>query len=156
MPDETLTAKEIDELAFKYDQLDAEIEKQKETLSRKKDELIRLTQTHGTVPPRAVKSKRIEGEEWEVTVSMGQSVEINGNAVVKIRKALYAKRLVDFFARLFEKVESYKMVKGAQELMAKPLPPTAPRKLRQWFAEAVQINDKNPSLKVARKKKETP
>lgn len=148
------TAKEIDELAGKYDAMKSTIDTYKAEAEEVREQLLTLVQTWGSCPPGATKSKRIEGDVWEVTASAAQSVEVKQGVVQRIFTILKDAGLhLTFFTKLFKKEESYRLQPGAQQLMAQPLPPTAPRNLRKLFTEAVQIKDKNPSLKVERRKK---
>jgi hypothetical protein len=143
------TANEIDTLASLYADAKANVEKAQERADLFGDQLIKLTQEHGTTPPRAEKSLRLEGDEWEVTVSEGQGVSVKKPAVEKIFKSLKRCGLhLTLFRDLFVAENTYKLQKGAQALMAKPLPTGAPSNLRKLFAEAVQIKDKAPRLTV--------
>jgi hypothetical protein len=107
-----------------------------------------MVKAHGTTPPRAEKSLRLEGDEWEVTVAEGQSVSVNKAAAAKVLASLKRAGLIRFFRKLFTIETSYKLAKGAQALIAKPLPPGAPSNLRKLLAEAIQIKDKAPRLTV--------
>jgi hypothetical protein len=144
-----LTNQEIDALASLYDDAKRNVAIATVKMDLLGDELIEMTKLHGTTPPRAEKSLRIEGDEWEVTVSEGQSVSVKKAVVSKIFAALKRKGLhLTFFRDLFTEEKTYKLAKGAQELMSKPLPAGAPSNLRKLFTEAVQIKDKAPRLTV--------
>jgi hypothetical protein len=143
------TAKEIDALAGLYADAKATAEIAQTRVDIFGDQLIALTKEHGTTPARAGKSLRLEGDEWEVTVSEGQGVSVKKPAAAKIFAALKSKGLhLTFFRKLFKEETSYKLAKGAQELMAQPLPAGSPSNLRKLFADAVQIKDKAPRLTV--------
>jgi hypothetical protein len=144
-----LTKQEIDALAGLYADAKANLAIAQERVDTFGDELIEMVQLHGVTPPKAEKSLRIEGDEWEVTVSEGQSVSVKKPAVEKILKSLKRCGLhLTLFRDLFVAENTYKLQKGAQALMAKPLPTGAPPNLRKLFAEAVQIKDKAPRLTV--------
>jgi hypothetical protein len=143
------TASEIDALAGLYDDAKKNVAKATEMMDTYGDQLIAMTREHGVTPPRAEKSLRLEGDEWEVTVSEGQSVSVKKAAVAKIFTALKRKGLhLTFFRKLFKEEKTYKLAKGAQELMSKTLPEGAPSNLRKLFTAAVQIKDKAPRLSV--------
>ena len=154
MPEGMPSAKEIDELAAKYDAMKATLDTYKTDADQVREQLLTMVQKWGSCPPGATKSKRIEGDVWEVTASAGQTVEVKQSVVTRIFTILKDAGLhLTFFNKLFKKEETYRLRPGAQELMASPLPKLAPRNLRQLFADAVQIKEKAPSLKVERRKK---
>jgi hypothetical protein len=142
------TANEIDTLASLYADAKANVDKAQERADLFGDQLIEMTQLHGVTPPRAEKSLRIEGDEWEVTVSEGQSVSVNKTAAAKVLASLKRAGLMPFFRKLFIVEAQYKLAKGAQALIALPLPKGAPSNLRKLLAAAVQIKDKAPRLTV--------
>lgn len=143
-----VTNQEIDALAGLYADAKANVEKAQERADLLGDQLITMVKAHGTTPPRAEKSLRLEGDEWEVTVAEGQSVSVNKAAAAKVLASLKRAGLIRFFRKLFTIETSYKLAKGAQALIAKPLPPGAPSNLRKLLAEAIQIKDKAPRLTV--------
>jgi hypothetical protein len=148
------TATEIDALAGLYADAKANLEKAQDRVDLLGDQLIEMVRTHGVTPPRAEKSLRLEGDEWEATVAEGQSVSVNKAAAAKVLASLKRAGLLKFFRKLFTVETSFKLAKGAQELMAKTLPAGAPSNLRKLFAEAVQIKDKSPRLTVEPKEEE--
>jgi hypothetical protein len=143
------TAAEIDALAALYDDAKSNVAIAEERVIIFGSQLLEMVKEHGTTPPRAEKSLRLEGDEWEVTVSEGQGVTVKKAAVEKIFKALKKAGLhLTFFRKLFKEETSYKLAKGAQSLMAQTLPEGAPSNLRKMFTDAVQIRDKAPRLTV--------
>jgi hypothetical protein len=144
-----VTNQEIDALAGLYADAKENLSKAQDRVDLLGDQLIEMTQRHGGTPPKAEKSLRIEGDDWIVTVSEGQSVTVKKAAVEKIFTSLKRCGLhLTFFRDLFVAESTYKLQKGAQALMAKPLPSGAPSNLRKLFADAVQIKDKAPRLTV--------
>ena len=143
-----ITNQEIDALAGLYADAKANLAKAQERVDVFADQLIAMTQAHGVTPPKAEKSLRLEGDEWEVTVAEGQSVSVNKAAAAKVLASLKRAGLIRFFRKLFVIETSYKLAKGAQALIAKPLPQGAPSNLRKLLAEAIQIKDKAPRLTV--------
>jgi hypothetical protein len=142
------TASEIDALASLYHDAKSNVEVAQTRADIFGDQLLAMVKEHGTTPPRAEKSLRLEGDEWEVTVSEGQSVSVNKAAAAKVLASLKRAGLIRFFRKLFVMETTYKLAKGAQALIAKPLPKGAPSNLRKLLAEAVQIKDKAPRLTV--------
>jgi hypothetical protein len=143
-----ITNQEIDALAGLYADAKANVEKAQERVDAFGDQLIEMTQIHGVTPPKAEKSLRIEGDEWKVTVSEGQGVSVNKAAAAKVLASLKRAGLIRFFRKLFVVETQYKLAKGAQALIALPLPKGAPSNLRKLLAAAVQIKDKAPRLTV--------
>lgn len=135
-----LSVKALDELCDRRATLTEELKKLNATLQDQ-------VQNHGFTPPRANKSKRLQGERWQMTVTIGTSTEIRDNVVEVIERACPAA----LFEKLFQKVTSYKLVAGATQLLAAPkLPEGAPKNLRTSFFKAVQTEPKAPSLSVKR------
>lgn len=149
-----ITNQEIDALAGLYADAKENLAKAQDRVDMLGDELIKMTQLHGVTPPKAEKSLRIEGDDWEVTVSEGQSVSVNKAAAAKVLASLKRAGLMAFFRKLFVVEAQYKLAKGAQALIALPLPKGAPSNLRKLLAQAVQIKDKAPRLTVEPKNEE--
>jgi hypothetical protein len=150
-----VTNQEIDSLAGLYADAKASLAIARERVDTFGDELIEMVQIHGVTPPKAEKSLRLEGDEWEVTVSEGQSVSVNKAAAAKVLASLKRAGLMAFFRKLFIVEAQYKLAKGAQALIALPLPKGAPSNLRKLLAQAVQIKDKAPRLTVEPKEERT-
>lgn len=154
--EKTPTKTEIDAVASLYN--DAKIAEalQTEKVEMFGAQLIRMAKAHGFTPPRAEKSLRLEGEEWEVTVAIGQSVSVKKPSVEKLFAALKKGGLhLTLFRKLFTDEKQYKLAKGAQKLMAKTLPAGVPPNVRALFAAAVEIKDKAPRLTVKPKAEQT-
>lgn len=144
----TPTAEDIDALAGLYADAKANVAIAQERVDLFGDQLITMVKAHGVTPPKAEKSLRLEGDDWEVTVSEGQSVSVNKLAAAKALASLKRAGLIRFFRKLFVMETTYKLAKGAQALIARPLPAGAPSNLRKLLAEAIQIKDKAPRLTV--------
>jgi len=109
-----------------------------------RSELREQVEVFGFTPPRAEKSKRLLGAEWEFTLSSSQSTEIRDAEVERIRTACTTR----LFAQLFIAVTKYKLASGATALLSGKLPATAPRNLRRMFSQAVQMKDGSPRLRI--------
>lgn len=133
------TASELDQLGTRLEELAEE-----EKLIR--EQLREQVEQFGSIPPKAEKSKRIEGEAFRFTVSHSSRTEIRDADVESIRAACPT----SLFERLFVAVTKYKLAKSATMLLAQPLPEDAPRNLRVMFSKAVQIVEDSPRLKIER------
>jgi uncharacterized protein YjeT (DUF2065 family) len=134
-----LSPGELDEIARRL----AEISEEEERLRGQLKEQIT---EFGFTPPRADKSKRIEGAVFAFTLSTSSTTEIRDTEVERIEAACPD----SLFRQLFTKVTSYKLAKGATVLLSGTLPTEAPRNLRKMFAKAVKVSDGAQRLRVER------
>lgn len=134
-----LSAKAIDGLCLRREELQAELEQIGSYLKEQ-------VELYGYTPARAEKSKRLDGGQFEVTLSMGETTEIRDTAVEAIERACPA----GLFAKLFRKVTTYKLASGASMVLAGTLPQGSPSNLRKLFAAAVVLKQKAPSLRIKR------
>ena len=132
-----LSPNELDEIGRRL----AEIGEEEERLRGQLKEQIG---EFGFTPPRAEKSKRLEGSEYYFTLSSSSSTEVRDSEVERIAEACPA----SLFTQLFIKVTSYKLSKTANVLLSGTLPAEAPRNLRQMFAKAVKVSDGAPRLRI--------
>ena len=95
-------------------------------------------------PPRADKSKRLEGTLYQFTVTRGLTTEIKDAAVERIRQVCSGA----LFARLFKVVTKFKLADGATQVLAGRLPADTPRNLRALFSRAVETKETTPRLRV--------
>src|SRR3954463_12781404 len=79
-PMKKLSAIEIDELAERLQEIDAEAD-------AIRDQLKEQIEAYGFIPPRAEKSKRVEGLAYRATVSVSSSTTVIDTEVAKIREA---------------------------------------------------------------------
>ncbi len=153
----TPTREEIDALAGMYVEAQAAVDKEQQAASVLRDQLIDMIQEHGFLPPRASKSKRIQGDEWKVTLSQGQSVEVDGTIAREIRKALKLIGRVRYFRKLFRPEIVYVLANGSQKALAclaeVGIPAPDHRDIISLYNRAVAIKDKSPSLEVEPMKK---
>lgn len=148
----------IDTHAREYKNL-CDLEKDaRDKKNSKRDEILKLITKYGQVPDKAEKSKRLEGIEFQLTASFGDSVRVDAAIAEvlcdRIENAvnLGQKELAGFFARLFKFETRYTLTSEATSIMASPLPKGAPRNLRTLFAKAVVIEKREPTVKVELRK----
>jgi hypothetical protein len=139
-----MTAEELDETAARLEEIGAEEEKLRSALQEQVD-------SFGFTPPRAEKSKRLTGAEYQFTVSRGVTTEIKDSEVERIRQVCPA----ELFERLFRTVIKFKLADSATFVLANPLPAHAPRNLRPMFSRAVEIKENGPRLRIERLVAET-
>jgi hypothetical protein len=142
------TKQEIDALCQLYLDADVNVEQAKQTRAMFADQIIDAIRDHGFLPKRATKSRRIEGEEFQATLSKSQSVEVNGTEVLRLRAFLDGKGLSRWFRKLFKREPVYVLRERAQEVVAKMRDLGAPSDLQTLFSGALDIKDNSPSLKV--------
>jgi hypothetical protein len=109
-----------------------------------RSELREQVAEFGFTPPKADKSKRLLGIDFEFTLSSSQSTEIRDAEVERIRAACPSR----LFGQLFVTVTKYKLASGATTLLSGKLPATAPRNLRRMFSQAVQMTEGSPRLRI--------
>lgn len=139
---------EIDALAQLYLEADAAVEQARETRRIFADQLAEMIAAHGFLPKRATKSRRIEGEEFQATLSRSHSVEVNGTEVLRLRTFLTGTGCTNWFRKLFKREPVYVLREGAQELVGRLLAKGAPPDLQILFSNSLSIRDNSASLKV--------
>src|SRR5947207_4311707 len=102
-----LPSSDLDALGLRLEELAAEEDKIR---SQIKEQI----ETFGSIPPRAEKSKRVEGEEFRFTLSSSSRTEIRDADVVRIKEACPA----SLFSQLFLEVTKYKLAKSATLLLS--------------------------------------
>jgi hypothetical protein len=132
-----MTAEELDLAAARLEKIGLEEESLRSQLQKQIEEF-------GFSPTRAEKSKRLNGMEYQLTVSRGTSTEIRDSEVERIRSACSD----GLFARLFRTVTKFKLAEGATLLLSAPLPEGAPRNLRLMFSRAVDTKETSPRLRI--------
>ena len=132
-----LSPEELDAAAIRLQEIGLEEEKLR-------SELLEQVAEFGFTPPRAEKSKRLLGTDFEFTLSSSSSTEIRDVEVERIRTVCPSR----LFSQLFLVVTKYKLASGANALLSGKLPATAPRNLRIMFSRAVQVNEGPPRLRI--------
>jgi hypothetical protein len=132
----------------------------KEYLDEQRDKILALIEKHGRVPEKAEKSKRLEGIEFQLTASFGDSVKVDVEYAELFKQACEdahaagATGFAGFFARVFKFEPRYTLTTKATQIMSGKLPAGAPRALRAFFAKAVTIEKRSPTVKVEPRKVE--
>ena len=132
-----LSPGELDAAAARLEELHAEEEELRA-------QMLAQVEKFGFTPPRAEKSKRLEGTVYQFTVTRGLTTEIKDAEVERIRQACPAV----LFDRLFRSVTKFKLADGATMALANRLPPDAPRNLRLMFSRAVETKETAPRLRI--------
>ena len=132
-----MTPRELDDAAIRLEEIGAEEEKLR-------SKLLREVEQFGFTPPRAEKSKRLEGSAYQLTVSRGLTTEIKDSEVERIRQACPSL----LFDSLFRTITKYKLAEGATSILARRLPPDAPSRLRMMFSRAVETKETSPRLRI--------
>lgn len=132
-----MTPQELDSTASRLE----EIGREEEVLRSKLQEQV---EEFGFTPPRAEKSKRLEGALHQFTVTRGLTTEIKDTEVDRIRQVCPGA----LFDRLFKTVTKFKLADGATIALASRLPADAPRNLRLMFSRAVETKPTAPRLRI--------
>jgi len=132
-----MSEKELDNTAERLQEIQVEEEVLRATL-------LEQVEAFGYTPPRADKSKRLDGSVYEFTVTRGFITEIKDTAVQRIRESCPRA----LFDQLFQTVTKFKLAEGAHRVMADRLPNFAPRHLRMWFNRAVVTTETGPRLRI--------
>jgi hypothetical protein len=159
MPQETLpTHAQIDSLAALYIDAQAAVELARDRESALRQQLTEMVERHGSVPRRALKSKRLEGDEYQATLSKGHSVEVMTARVELFRQWMKAHKLTSLFRKLFKRETVYVLREYAQELVNTMASGSKHRDvaadLCSLFHQSLDIKDNSPYLKVEPKNKE--
>lgn len=132
-----LSPGELDAAAARLEDLQAEEEELR-------TQLLEQVEAFGFTPPRAEKSKRLEGKGFQFTVTRGLTTEIKDVEVERIRQVCPAA----LFDRLFRTVTKFKLADGATMALSSRLPQDAPRNLRLLFSRAVETKETAPRLRI--------
>lgn len=153
------TTDKIDELAHLYIDAQAATEMARAREAEFRDQLISMVEAHGTVPRRATKSKRLEGDEYQATLSRGHSVEVNSARAELFRQWMKAKSMTRLFRRLFRRESVFVLQPDAQALVATiaqgiEKDAKVAADLVAIFHQSITIQDTSPTLRVEPRKKE--
>jgi hypothetical protein len=150
------SAELIDAKANHFTELSAVHESAKKELQQAREELLELVHRLGSTPPQADKSKRIEGNLWQITAQYGHSVHVDDAIADRLFEACThafgPKKGGRFFHKLFQTSIRYSLLEGAHEWVASGLPRGTGEKIRSLFSAAVKVVPKSPMLKVSEKK----
>jgi hypothetical protein len=151
------TNKQIDELAALYIDAKNAVELARSKQSELADQVVALIEQHGFVPRRATKSKRIEGDEYQCTLSKGHSVEVISQRASAFRAWASGVGLIALFRKLFKRETVWVMREDADTLVAGRAAaiasgnPAMAEKLLALFHQCLAIRDNSPYLNVESK-----
>jgi hypothetical protein len=111
------TTEEIDTLAQMYVDGQASADHAQGIADAFGDQLIMMTQEFGSISPRAEKTRQLEGSEWIVKVTQGQSVHVKASQVVRLRRFLAGKGKSRLFGKLFTTEERYSLSSEAHTVV---------------------------------------
>ncbi len=132
-----LSPRDLDALADRLAAIEDESEELREIVKAQ-------VELFGFAPARSEKSRRLEGERYEFTLSTPSTTEIRDAEVEKIQAATEAK----LFAKLFKSEVRFKVAAGAASILASTLPKGAPYNLRAMFARAVVTKETSKRLRI--------
>ena len=132
-----MTADELDDAAIRLEEIGLEEE-------RLRSKLLREVEQFGFTPPRAEKSKRLEGSAYQLTVSRGLTTDIKDSEVERIRQVCPG----ILFDSLFRTITKFKLADGATSVLARRLPADAPCNLRLRFGRAAETKETSPRLRI--------
>src|SRR6185369_5426157 len=82
------TNEEIDALLSLYLDADKNVDDAIEKRNVFGEQIEQLIKKHGFMPPRAKKSKRIQGDEYRATLSQSHGVDVDSTAVIRLLSEL--------------------------------------------------------------------
>lgn len=137
-----LRAETVDAMAKRYLELQDE-------LSRLRKSLIEEVEAAGEAPEKALKTKQLFGDEYELRVTRGMGVAVNAAMAKRIGRRFGAKA----FARVFKIVEKLAVADGAQKFLDGEKLPAG---FRAAFAKAVKMRPRAPKLEIREREKGKP
>jgi hypothetical protein len=150
------TAAEIDAICKLYTDADNNVKSAIEKRDVFGEQIEEMIKAHGFLPPRAKKSKRIQGEDYKATLGQSHSVDVDSTAVQRLYVSLKGWGLARFFRKLFRREEIFVLTDDAQKFIAKLAikSPGIAGELQLLFAQTLRIEGRSTSLKVEPLKEE--
>lgn len=141
---------QIDAICKSYLNARANLKIAQENADGLHDVLLAAVEREGHTPARAIKSKALAGDQYEIRVSYPAEVTVDTGAALRLRNACLNRgggsRL---FRRLLKTVETFVLADGAHGLInRKKLPAGAPSGLRSLFARALRVKELSPQVEV--------
>jgi hypothetical protein len=135
-----MSAMDLDKAAEMLTELEQDVEDLRERLRQQ-------IQQYGFTPPRSEKSKRLQGLEYQFTLSTSTATEVNDFEAQKIATVCEP----EVFNLLFKPVTHYKVALGASAMLARtPLPAGLPSTIRAMWARAVTFKENKPRMRIER------
>lgn len=125
-----MSAAELDKAALRLEEIELETGAIRAKLQEQID-------TFGSIPPRSEKSKRLQTEAYQFTLSTSTSTEIRDAEVLHIKELCSD----EVFSSLFQQVTKFKLASSAMRVLAGTLPKNSPSNLRKLFSQAVVLKE---------------
>jgi len=113
-----------------------------------RERLLAAVEKDGHTPARAIKSKALLGDEFELRVSYPAEVTVDTAAAERLVAACARAGAGRLWKKLFRRVSTFTLAGGAQKTINAKLPLSAPRNLRALFARAVSVRELAPQIEV--------
>jgi hypothetical protein len=137
----TLTTAQIDRIAAAWNDLDEQQKAIDEAREDLRSEILDCVELHGELAEGASKTELVEGEEWDLRVTYGESTSVNQKAVreflTECPKALG--RLIFRAEEKFILLETPDRLAGGAELSVRA---------RRLFTRAVVIKPRSPRVEA--------
>ncbi|MGH9580672.1 MAG: hypothetical protein ACRD2R_06750 [Terriglobales bacterium] len=149
-----MTPKEIDARCSVYKSLLAERDDLEQQIAEHRKELAALVTRWGSTPPRAHKSVRVLGDEFQITLSWSSPVTVNPLGALRLQAACMKAGRPGLFKRLLRRRFIYLIAEGAQQVLDAHRRGRAPRSLRALFSRALVHEARTMNLEVEWRKPE--
>lgn len=140
---------QLDKLAVLYKAAKEDQAQANKVFEYIESQCIALVQMHGTTPPNAEKSRRLDGTLSEFQVTKSDTLTVIQERVKDLKDALAADGHPAFFDKLFAEETKYAFVKGASNAFKEDsLPKRLAEKVMKLWSRCIDVKSKKPSLKV--------
>lgn len=140
---------EIDEVARLYLHAKLAVKNAEMDVAALEEELLDMVRRFGVVPPHAEKSRRLNGQLAEITLTKADTLTVNHDRVETLKEALEANGYGDFFKKLFTLRSKWEVVEGAEgALKTDWMPKRLSEKILNLWGRCINVKAKKPSLKV--------
>jgi hypothetical protein len=147
-PRPAITAEQIEKACADVEVAQLAVDHAELDLAAAKKDLLDIINAFGYASGK--KSKRVDGIAHFGAASFGQSVEVDQNAVNRLRLYLKAKGKDGLFKKLFVEDARFRPTKDAHKVVDAVLQTKHHRvqRLRHMFHACLDVTNKNPSVKV--------
>jgi hypothetical protein len=137
------TAAQIDAMARELIELKAIKDDAAAAVKEKEDDILPIVSRYGRSPDGAAKSRRLEGNDFTITATFGQTSSVVKKNVEKFREELNAEGFARRFDKIFMQDATYTVAPEAESLLA-----GLSTKLKNLFAKCVKSAQKKPVVKA--------
>lgn len=141
------TPQQIDELGELY----AKLEEVQDVATRNLDaawsDVRENCAKWGSAPHDAPKSLRLLGNKYELTLTIGDKLEVSSVGAMAVLGLLIKAKARDLFQKIFEERTSYSVQPGYADVLKQPLPKSLSR-LRTLVAAAISVKKQSPRVTV--------